>query len=151
MWLHPYLILQAKPFPCPHPSSPLLPPPSAPVNASPVDRSRHRCVTSRVYALSCTKWTQHRNVTADTFCDRPLLIYRLQVCFRMYECLTIVVSHYPSVRVQYLWRRVTRKSHFKLPDCGSDFDKHTHTHIHSLSLTGLRNWRKIREDRWLYW
>jgi len=36
-------------------SPPLLP---APSNALSFDRIGHRCVTSRVYALSCPKWTQ---------------------------------------------------------------------------------------------
>jgi len=56
----------------PHPS----PPPSlvpVPFNASPFDRSRQRWVTSRVYALSCTKSTRYivdlfnyRNVDRQT-------------------------------------------------------------------------------------
>jgi len=45
----------------------------APFNDSPVNPSGHRCVTSRVQALSCTKWTQLHPTLLHVFLNQAAL------------------------------------------------------------------------------
>jgi len=86
-------------FPNPEPS----PLPPAPFNTSPFDRIRHRCVMSRVNALSCTKSTQsdrndiHRNATQE--CSRALLICRLTEIKSNYRIIIIIIIIITTQRI----------------------------------------------------